>query len=423
MTLIDSTTRHFNSTGPHLPDPDLVHSRKRHLFIDVSVISREDAGTGIQRVVRALWSELTGHIWQNVMICPVAATRDRGYVIVSNDFLDRTAPADGNSHSAIDPRAGDLFLGLDLAAHLLPRHDRQIARFKALGLSVHIIVYDMLPYLHPQWFRLRARYNFRRWLRFLDRHADQLICISQSVAADVDRWIYRRRLLPGRNIAVSTIRLGSDIAGSMPSKGLPSGIDELRAWMTAGPCIITVGTIEPRKGHDRILAAFEHLWSGRATMPVRLLVVGRPGWNTAKLQARIKAHSEYGARLRWIDDASDELLERIYACAGGVMFASHGEGLGLPLLEAAAHSKPVLVRDLPVYRELGLANVRWFTDDYAQALAETILSWIGDWSDHAPKPQTLPSWQNSADDLIARLGLSSERISRSLSAGTEGETD
>ncbi|MBV8765790.1 MAG: glycosyltransferase [Hyphomicrobiales bacterium] len=49
---------------------------------------------------------------------------------------------------------------------------------------------------------------------------------------------------------------------------------------------------------------------------------------------------------------NDEAVAELYARANIVFFPSHCEGFGLPIMHGLAHEKPVIARDLPVFREI-----------------------------------------------------------------------
>ena len=49
---------------------------------------------------------------------------------------------------------------------------------------------------------------------------------------------------------------------------------------------------------------------------------------------------------------SDEATADLYARASLLLFPSHCEGFGLPVMHGLAHGKPVVARDLPVFREI-----------------------------------------------------------------------
>src|SRR3546814_18760524 len=62
------------------------------------------------------------------------------------------------------------------------------------------------------------------------------------------------------DLVITCIRFGGPIADSHPSWGLPADANEVLAWTQAKQTVLMVGTIEPRKGHEQALEAFEALW-------------------------------------------------------------------------------------------------------------------------------------------------------------------
>jgi glycosyltransferase involved in cell wall biosynthesis len=368
------------------------------LFVDVSEIIRHDAGTGIQRVVRAIWSQLAQRDGRGFELVPVYATEAHGYCRAPADFLlgsreSRRAPIQVNS--------GDKFLGLDLAAHLLPKYASQVRSWREEGASLHVVVYDLLPLLRPEWFTSAAVRHFRRWVLLLAREADQAICISNAVAQELRRQLNG---LPPERPQVTSIPLGCDIAASLPSAGMRADVAQVVADMRARPTILMVGTIEPRKGYDAALAAFEYLWQTRREDAPDFVIVGKAGWKTAALQTQIRQHPEYGRRFRWLTGVSDEGLCRLYESCSAFLITSHGEGFGLPLLEAAKHGCPTLARDLPVFREQCLPNVSYFSADDPQALGEAIAG-LPAGQPARSAPLDLPTWSDCVNRLLAILGF------------------
>lgn len=55
-------------------------------------------------------------------------------------------------------------------------------------------------------------------------------------------------------------------------------------------------------------------------------------------------------------ELSPETVDALYANASSIVFPSHYEGFGFPILNAVAWSKPVFARDLPAYREIAAAS-------------------------------------------------------------------
>lgn len=372
------------------------------LLVDVSVIHQSDARTGIQRVVRALLLQLLQAPPTGYRVCPVFATRQHGYRYAASNFLDASQQAVTASEHAVQVQSGDLFLALDLAAHLLPRHQTQVLHWKRSGVQLHVVVYDLLPLQHPEWFNSKTTRNFARWIRWLAVYADSAICISETVKADLHNWLKARFDLSPEALPASTIVLGADIDASAPSGGLPANAEALLAHLRNTPAVLMVGTLEPRKGYDQAVAAFELLWQQPGPAP-SLVVVGRTGWKTEALQEKLHHHAEAGKRLFWPENVSDEFLTQLYDVCSGVLVASRAEGFGLPLIEAALYKKPVLARDLPVFHEIGVTGITFFSGDDAETLACAISTWIGKEGDDTSLHQSVATWQTAAKQLLHAL--------------------
>lgn len=395
--------------GSSANSPSLDRQANSQLLVDVSVIYESDSRTGIQRVVRALLLQLLSDPPSGYTIFPIFSTRRHGYRYADANFLCHVERPDVSAQRAVEVQSGDIFLGLDLAAHLLPRHQAEMLRWKRSGVKLHVLVYDLLPVQHPEWFNPRTERNFKRWIRWIAVYADNAICISDSVRKELHAWLYANFGMSDAALHMSTIVLGADIAASSPSRGLPNNAQPLLTMLHGKPTVLMVGTIEPRKGYDQALAAFECLWQEPDAAAV-LVLVGRAGWKTESLQIKLRNHLEVGHRLFWLDNASDEFLTYLYATCSGVLIASHAEGFGLPLIEAVLHNKPILARDLPVFREIGAEEVTYFDTENPEELAHVLKKWLHIENLEQAKRKSnscVPTWQLSASQLKHALGFKS----------------
>ncbi|HWP19196.1 MAG TPA: glycosyltransferase family 1 protein [Burkholderiaceae bacterium] len=373
---------------------------ERQLLIDVSVIVREDARTGIQRVVRALLMQLLEHPPAGWTIRLVRATKYRDYRLAP---ALNGLPEQCGAGAPLEVRPGDLFLGLDLAAHLVPRHFGQLARWKKQGVNFYFMVYDLLPLLQPQWFNPRTQRHFARWLHSVALLADGAICISRAVRDELEQELAGRYHLPKHSIALHHIHLGADLHTSAPSRGLPHAFDVWLDDLTQRPTVLMVGTLEPRKGHAQALGAFELLWG--QGHDVNLVIAGKPGWKVDGLLASLRGHPELGKRLHWLEQPSDETLDALYRRTTGVLMASEAEGFGLPLVEAASYGKPVLARDTPVFREVGANAAHYFSGRQPRDLATALAEWLGLGARQPCKHGVIPwqTWADSARQLVSCL--------------------
>lgn len=373
------------------------------LWVDISVISRRDAGSGIQRVVRALLAELQTSSIKGWRVQPVAATPRQPYRAVPWQI----PTVDLDKCPKIEPQAGDIFLGLDLSAHIVPRHQRQLAAWKSHGLKLVFVIYDLLPLHHPHWFSAKLVRAFRRWVKSVAILADCVFCISKPVKNDYENLLETRYGMQPGAIPAYVFPMGSDIKASQPSTGLPEDFSDKLALIRQGKAALMVGTIEPRKGYGPILDVFDQLWAKGSTH--KLVIVGRPGWMTEGLQRRITSSTYLNDRLFWFDNASDEALQALYECCTGVIVASYAEGYGLPLLEAVEQGKPVLARDLAVFRQFETPLVSYFAaESGVEAISGTVDRWL-ETADSLGKSEQivrgveLPTWRASLHSLLGQL--------------------
>ena len=381
--------------------------RPRQLLADVSVISQSDAGTGIQRVVRELLRELISNPPPGYEVRPVYATRLGGFRY-ADQYCSKLMGKSIGSSLPVRVQAGDVFLGMDLAAHTLPRHHVELARWKASGVKFFFLVYDLLPVLHPQWFVMGLVKSYRNWIRTIAIFADSTLCISRSVSEELKQWLadtYGKSI--SQSISVTWFHPSSDISVATSKSNNETAINALLTRLAKPPTILMVGTVEPRKGYAQTLSAFEKLWQDGKD--VNLVIVGRAGWKVDGLTTNIRNHAENGKRLLWLEDATDEILSALYEAVDGLLIASQGEGFGLPIIEAAQYGKPILARDIPVFREIAGEHAQYFSSTTPTALASDIAAWL----DLIKEKRAVSSagigrltWKESANQMLDSLGIS-----------------
>ncbi|WP_184117258.1 MULTISPECIES: glycosyltransferase family 4 protein [unclassified Sphingobium] len=326
----------------------------------MSVLYQIDAGTGIQRVVRNIWDELRRMDRPGLAAIAVAASNGSPFHHIDDDFVERPKTAgSGGELAPYRPQPGDLFLALDFSPAILPRHHRAIANWKRVGVTVHVLVYDLLPVTNPEWFTKRGARNFRRWLSFVRLHADHAICISATVAQELRDLLPERGLKRffqnDRPIKIDVVRLATVFEASGVQAVMPSVLQGVPA---RHPIILMVGTVEPRKGYDLALDIIDADWTG-GVAPI-FVIAGKKGWRTEALQQQIRLHPQSGRSLFWIEDASDEHLAWLYRFSTAFLSTSRAEGFGLPLAEAMSYGLPVVAPDLPVFREFSPEGILFY---------------------------------------------------------------
>jgi glycosyltransferase involved in cell wall biosynthesis len=398
----------------------------RSLFIDVSVLAMQDLRTGIQRVVRALLLELLKSPPAGYRIEPVRLSDASGqwkYYRAAGYVEQVFRGASGTlEDEAIELGDGDYFLGADFfAGGVICAAPGGIYRdWRARGVRIGFIIYDILPLTLPDCFPPDAEPVHKQWMSIVAAEADDLVCISASVAGEVRAWLTAQPDSSSTLPAIHPWTLGADIAASLPSRGLPADAEELLKTLRGKDCFLMVGTIEPRKGHWQALDAFDLLWEEGSE--ACLVIVGNEGWrgvprdqarNLPEIVERLAHHPEAGRRLFWLQGVSDEYLDRIYQEANCLLAASLDEGFGLPLIEAARHGLPILARDIPVFREVAGDSAAYFAGQNGASLATSIDLWLKDFHNGShPKPDSMKwlSWAESAERLKGILFPAQERL-------------
>lgn len=346
----------------------------RQLFVDISELVQRDAKSGIQRVVRSVLREWLTNPPQNISIEPVYATIDATYKYArkyTSDFLGLP-----NDHAEDEPivfSKGDIFLGLDLQPVIVPQHSDFFNSLRGAGVEVLFLVYDLLPVQLANCFPEGAKECFENWLQEIVR-ADGALCISKATAQQLQDWVGQNAPERKDNFSIKWFHIGATIEDSVPSKGMPESAGEVLASFAACPTFLMVGTLEPRKGYNFIIDAFEHLWGEQ--VDANLVIVGKPGWKVDKLVDRINKHSEYNRRLFWLYGVSDEYLGEIYSNSTCLIAGSLQEGFGLPLIEAARLGLPVIARDIPVFHEVAGEHAFYFKQTAPLKVAEEIKQWL-----------------------------------------------
>ena len=398
---------------------------QRQLLIDVTIVARDDLGSGVQRVVRALSEQLLLNPPEGFRVELVSACQDGlGYRYARGFAMELLKiPPQSWEDSPIEWRAGDVFLGVDLHPDGVVRQQAFFQLMRAQGVAVHFVVHDLLPCLQPENFPPGADSGHQSWLEVVAR-ADGALCVSRSVADDLRQWLQANPPAAGiEAFQVGWFHHGSDFLGgdgALPAQFLSDAESQQLAQLPEGPTLLMVGTIEPRKGYLDVIEAASLLWRRGASF--NLVIVGREGWSDLPESRRrtipatikrLREHPLKDRRLFWFGSASDALLQGLYARADGLIGASYGEGFGIPLIEAARAGLPLLVRDLPVFREVTQGQASFFPIDADQNhLAASLAAFLSRLNGSNPPftATALPcqSWHDSAAQVVRALGLESQ---------------
>ncbi len=276
--------------------------------------------------------------------------------------LDRRQIAAAWQHGFTRLGAGSTTHAPSLVAPLF-RHDRA----NNPGEQIVVTIHDAVPWTHPETLTARGVAWHHAMARRAERYADAIVVPTHAVAEEIAHYLQlgdRVRVIAG---AVATgLTAPSDAVVRREALDLPDSY------------LVAVGTVEPRKGLDSLVAALARL--DRADLP--LVHVGPPGWGGIDLLTLASdAGLAYG-RVRELGTVPDGDVAAVMEGARALVMPSAAEGFGLPLLEAMSLGVPVIHTDVPALVEVagGASHVvaREPADGLAERLADAIAGIVDD---------------------------------------------
>ncbi len=350
------------------------------LWIDYSASSKVPFVTGIQRVVHNIVAEL-----KQVNL---------NQIVLNNDELQ--------NHDVL------LMLDSSWLSILEGNFDTIFKKFHKTGATILTVIYDLNPIDFPNYFSKDFVAIFKCWLARAIKESDGFICISKTTAERFRLYLennchkYRKYYNDHNNIPIKYWRLGSSISILNHQNNQKNSTEKLDFFSDPITTFITVGTLEPRKGHELILDAFELLW--QKGYKIRLCIAGKYGWMMQDLVQRIKTHPENGARLIYLDQPTDAELVYCYQKSQALVIASEAEGFGLPIVEASQFGIPIFASDIEVFQEIGQGHISYFKVGDVRSLQGLIERWLIDdnknqWPDSRQIKRL--TWAESAAELLS----------------------
>ncbi len=171
------------------------------------------------------------------------------------------------------------------------------------------------------------------------------LCVSAAVAAEVEQqWGIRPAVIPN---GVESRRFAAAAADTSSARS------DRRVWTDQlGDYVLAVGGIEPRKGTLDLIEAMALI--SRARPELRLVIAGGEtlfDYRDYRREVLARA-AALGVEPILLGPVEHERLPALVAAAQVFAFPSLKEGFGLAAMEAMAARVPVVMRELPVLREV-----------------------------------------------------------------------
>lgn len=211
------------------------------------------------------------------------------------------------------------------------------------GLPFVSVVHDLTPLTHPEWHALRTLVGFTPLWEMTAMKAARFVCVSAATARELTRLHPEARA----RVRVASNGVDPDFA---PAPDGPAQAATRQRYAGGRRYILYLGTLEPRKNVETLVAACDLLWNRDEQAP-DLVLAGGKGWKTATLFDRI-ASSPFRGKIHLAGYASREAARELYQAADVFAYPSLEEGFGLPVLEAMACGIPVVASTAEALREV-----------------------------------------------------------------------
>ena len=368
------------------------------LLFDMTVVRgwlKNAYTTGIGRVSWELYKELK----RKLPVIPVSVSKEQEQAVLQRIDLSDCSVLD----ERIAPRQGDIFFmpEIQLRGVQVAKDHPYAQALRVQGVKTAAVIYDILPLRFPQYFEKPTCAAFDPYVRELVWNYDSILADSRFVADDILAYCDEHNILlkANKNIKFGWFHLGQNTFEGKCDKTVSIHIQ--RFFGEGQKTFAMIGTIEPRKGQDVVLTAFEKIWAQGSES--RLCIVGNVGWNMGAFIGRLKQHAELGSRLAFFEAVNDAELKFIYEHIDCLIQASAGEGFGLPLIEAGNYGIPLLCSDIPVFHEVAGDNAVYFDRENQ----ENVIRAISDFEDGIGVKDSSKiektSWKDAAEKVYGML--------------------
>ena len=178
-----------------------------------------------------------------------------------------------------------------------------------------------------------------------------------------------------------------------------------RYGIGAGPYILSLSRLEPRKNHVRLIEAFAQACAA-GKLPHRLVIGGGKGWLYESIYARVE-ELHLQEHVRFTGFVADADLPALFSGAEFFAYPSLYEGFGLPIVEALACGVPVLAGDNSCLPEAGGPGAFYVNSEDVADIADGILRLATDDALRARlraaglEHAATFTWERSAGQLLA----------------------
>jgi glycosyltransferase involved in cell wall biosynthesis len=386
-----------------------------NIFIDVTSACRSAQNTGMQRMTRKIFAELSRRTPVHPVCWNPVGDRYTDLGGAELRFLTRPFDAHGPAMARPEWRGHDPITEF---CRLLVRHRVDVD--KEIGANDVFLIPDiyrdsrrkMLPnFIKRTRARTVAIFHDATDLRLTSVYGDRerksrpyieslasfdlVICVSEEAQRDLHHFWKEY----GCGTTETRVELWpGELEGAMHATDAESESNS----------IVYVSSFHGRKNHLRLLRVAEKLW--REGLQFELKLVGRSvDLPFNKIVREIWKLQIRGRPLRWLRHVNDETLLQTYRECRFTVYPSLMEGYGLPIMESLLHGKPCICGENGALGEVarggGCLIVDQTSDDsLAQGIRKLLLDReLHKRLSHEARVRKFPSWADYIDKFLGHV--------------------
>ncbi len=210
-----------------------------------------------------------------------------------------------------------------------------------------VSIHDISFYVNPKWFSWWYSAYYRSITSIFSKRSKKIITVSEFSKSEIIKKL--------KTDSSKIIVIHNAVSQTMINT-------KQNIVFKKDKYILTVGSLDPRKNLNKLVEAYN---SSDIRNYVKLYIVGKssPMFNMKS------SHSIEDNALGYV---SDEELVSLYKNASAFIYLSYYEGFGIPPLEAMSFGCPVILSDIPVFREIYGESALFVDPDNIMEINKTI---------------------------------------------------
>jgi glycosyltransferase involved in cell wall biosynthesis len=258
------------------------------------------------------------------------------------------------------------------------------------------VVHDIAQILHPEFFAKKGNILYKLELALLLRKNGIIVTPSNAVKNELESKY--------KNIKPKVKVIGAGLHDWVLVKS--NDEDKTRVKKTynlPSNYILSVGTLEPRKNLVNTILGFKYakeLFNKEDRYKnLKLVIVGKKGWFYDEIFRTVN-NNGLDKDIVFLGYVPDHDLPSIYDLSEFVVNLSFYEGFGLPLIEANARGKFLLISNIAAYSELEVSSVKIEPTASHQEIGKAMYATSGWQFEPEKKFFDTYSWNTTAKRLI-----------------------